>query len=513
MFRREWRQQLLVVTLLTVAVAAAVGSITIVYNASPADNAEFGSANDRADVRRHRSAQARGRARRRREIVRDDGCHRPPLGGRPRQRRDGGLPRAGPATAPTAGELLALRRGSYPAGPGEVAVTDGVAELLRLEIGSTLALDGAAADRRRHRREPAQAERRVRARLALVRARAATTSRFWSTRATRRSSPSSDSVARRRSAFAGIRGSANDQRGGHAGDVLRGHRLPPPGLAGRRRGLRRRRAATAPPARHARRRSAPRRSTSGSCCSPTAPSSGRSPRCSGRSSGSRSGSSLAPTLESAVDHRIDRLSLPWALIAPTVAPRGPRRDRRRLVAGANGRPPPRHARALRAAAEAEARAPLGDRRRGADRGRHRLSRAVRTATAAADRRRDRGDDPRHACSWARWRSASSPASPGASPIAPRLALRDLVRYQARSGAALAAVTLALGIAATVVVIASAEEAKKAAEPPNLSDRQIRVYLGPPEAPGELTPVDAPAQLDAPGRPRPTARRANSTGRP
>src|SRR5215218_2990045 len=45
MFRREWRQQILVVTLLTVSVAAAVGSITIAYNASPADNAELGSAN------------------------------------------------------------------------------------------------------------------------------------------------------------------------------------------------------------------------------------------------------------------------------------------------------------------------------------------------------------------------------------------------------------------------------------------------------------------------------------
>ena len=43
---------------------------------------------------------------------------------------------------PYGGELLALRRGSYPDGPGQVAVTDGVAESLRLEIGSTLALDG-----------------------------------------------------------------------------------------------------------------------------------------------------------------------------------------------------------------------------------------------------------------------------------------------------------------------------------------------------------------------------------
>jgi putative ABC transport system permease protein len=66
------------------------------------------------------------------------------------------------------------------------------------------------------------------------------------------------------------------------------------------------------------------------------------------------------------------------------------------------------------------------------------------------------------------------------PIAPRLALRDLARYQARSGAALAAVTLALASRRTVVVIASAEAAKVANEPASLSDRQVRVYLGPPE---------------------------------
>jgi putative ABC transport system permease protein len=78
-------------------------------------------------------------------------------------------------------------------------------------------------------------------------------------------------------------------------------------------------------------------------------------------------------------------------------------------------------------------------------------------------------------------------------IAPRLALRDLARYQARSGAALAAVTLALGIAAAVVVTASAERARAEAEPPSLSDGQIRVYLGPSEA-REVTPVAALARL-------------------
>ena len=44
MFRREWRQQVLVVALLTVAVAAAVVSIILVYNTSPEFDGEFGSA-------------------------------------------------------------------------------------------------------------------------------------------------------------------------------------------------------------------------------------------------------------------------------------------------------------------------------------------------------------------------------------------------------------------------------------------------------------------------------------
>ena len=103
--------------------------------------------------------------------------------------------------------------------------------------------------------------------------------------------------------------------------------------------------------------------------------------------------------------------------------------------------------------------------------------------AAAHRRRDRRDDRRHASSSARAAIRVFSGLAGRLSIAPRLALRDLVRYQARSGAALAAVTLALGIAATVVVVASAEHAKRAAEPPNLTDRQIRVYTGPPEARG------------------------------
>jgi putative ABC transport system permease protein len=75
-----------------------------------------------------------------------------------------------------------------------------------------------------------------------------------------------------------------------------------------------------------------------------------------------------------------------------------------------------------------------------------------------------------------------------------LALRDLARYQARSGAALAAITLALGIAATIVILAAAEEKKSAGEPPNLSDRQIRVYTGATEGPEQIA-IRTPAQLE------------------
>ena len=57
LFRREWRQQILVLSLLTLAVAAAIASVTIAYNSGPTDDAEFGSANhllrfDGADPRR-----------------------------------------------------------------------------------------------------------------------------------------------------------------------------------------------------------------------------------------------------------------------------------------------------------------------------------------------------------------------------------------------------------------------------------------------------------------------------
>ena len=87
------------VALLTVAVAAAIVSIILVYNTSPAVDGEFGSASgllmfDGSDPQSARSSPGIGRG-----VVRDDGSHRPPQGSRARRRRDGGLPRAGPGWA------------------------------------------------------------------------------------------------------------------------------------------------------------------------------------------------------------------------------------------------------------------------------------------------------------------------------------------------------------------------------------------------------------------------------
>jgi putative ABC transport system permease protein len=70
------------------------------------------------------------------------------------------------------------------------------------------------------------------------------------------------------------------------------------------------------------------------------------------------------------------------------------------------------------------------------------------------------------------------------PIAMRLALRDLSRYQARSGAALAAISLVLGIPVAMVVTATAATA---ADKGNLSDSQMLIWTRQPDAPEGVSP--------------------------
>src|SRR6266540_856098 len=141
LFRREWRRQILVTALLTVAVAAAIGSVTIAYNSGAADDAKHGSASYllRFDGSDPRKLQAGLAAARRSFGTIDAIAHRSVAVPGSVETVDY---RAQDPRGAFGSALLALRGGSYPVGPLQVAVTDGVAELLALEIGDTLALDG-----------------------------------------------------------------------------------------------------------------------------------------------------------------------------------------------------------------------------------------------------------------------------------------------------------------------------------------------------------------------------------
>jgi putative ABC transport system permease protein len=79
-----------------------------------------------------------------------------------------------------------------------------------------------------------------------------------------------------------------------------------------------------------------------------------------------------------------------------------------------------------------------------------------------------------------------------APVAVRLALRDLARYQARSAAALAAISLALGIAVAIMISLAA--ATNAANAGNLPDNQMQIWIGQPDG-NQLVPIRAPAGLN------------------
>jgi putative ABC transport system permease protein len=80
----------------------------------------------------------------------------------------------------------------------------------------------------------------------------------------------------------------------------------------------------------------------------------------------------------------------------------------------------------------------------------------------------------------------------ACPVAARIALRDLARYRARSGAALAAISMATGIAAAIIIGAGAAQAASPSGG-NLPDNELVVWLTPEAIQGPIPQLDA-AQL-------------------
>ena len=82
-----------------------------------------------------------------------------------------------------------------------------------------------------------------------------------------------------------------------------------------------------------------------------------------------------------------------------------------------------------------------------------------------------------------------------APVTPRVAMRDLGRYQARAGAALAAISLALGIPVAVMLVATAADrtAADAAGNGNLADTQLLLTINHPVGQENLAPNLTDAQ--------------------
>jgi putative ABC transport system permease protein len=488
LFRREWRQQILVLALLTVAVAAAIASVAIAFNSGPTDDAEFGSARhllrfDGADPRRLDASLAAVEERfgtidviGHRSLAVPGGVEKVEF-------------RAQDPRGAFGGARLALRRGSYPKGSSHVAVTDGVAAILGLELGKTLDLDG-------HRRTVVaivENPRDLSDEFALVSpssagapdlvtvlvdASAGSADAFMDDAGdrfavvgseARQSNRAADALAMFSVATVFLLLAMLVAAAGFA--VIAQRRLRQLGML----------AAIGATERHLRLVLL----TNGAVV-------GAIGALIGTVAGLALWLAVAPTLEPAVDHRIDRLSLPWALLVmvvlvavlgATAAAWWPGRAVARVpvtlaLSARPPRPKPAHHSAILAA----------------------VLIAVGIGSLVLS---GRSSEPLIIAGILATILGTLLLGPLAirlfarparhTPIAVRLALRDLARYQARSGAALAAITLALGIAAAVVVVAAAEEKQEDSEPPNLSDRQIRVYTGGSEP--EVLAVQTPAEVE------------------
>ena len=133
LFRREWRQQLLVLALIVVAVAATFVGAAVASDTPPPAGAGFGAAKDLATFPgsdRHLAADIASLERRFGSVDVIENQILPIPGSVNTYQLRAQNPR-GPFGQP----MLALVSGQYPTGPGQVAVTDGVASAFNLRIG------------------------------------------------------------------------------------------------------------------------------------------------------------------------------------------------------------------------------------------------------------------------------------------------------------------------------------------------------------------------------------------
>ncbi|HVB06893.1 MAG TPA: FtsX-like permease family protein [Acidimicrobiales bacterium] len=140
LFRREWRQQFLILALITVAVAATIVGSSVATNNPPAKSSDFGSAQDAASFRAYDAQTATavaglehrfGRV----ELIENE-----------TQSIPGSINtyqiRAQDPHGPFSGPMLSLVSGRFPSGAGQVAVTSGLASAFHLRVGATWRVGG-----------------------------------------------------------------------------------------------------------------------------------------------------------------------------------------------------------------------------------------------------------------------------------------------------------------------------------------------------------------------------------
>ena len=485
LLRREWRQQLLVVALLTLTVAAAAFSEAAAYNVASLPGAQFGSADHllqfagsgqkvlSADIAAARKAFG---------TIQVIGRRFVPIPGSAQTVEY----RAENPHGPYSGPALALAQGHYPGGTGQVAVTSGIAQTLQLHIGSSLSLDG----RRRAVTGIVENPSDLNDQFALVTPSSAGPPQT----VTVLLDASPARLGAFRASFHGplvwqARGPSTQAKTAAVALALVAVLLLLVSLV----------AAAGFAAIAARRQ----RQLGMLAAIGATPKQLRMVMVAGgamvgaiaAAAGTAFGLALwlvaAPHLQTFAGHRIDPFAIPWSLVAlsmllavatATGSAWWPARAAARLpVTLALSARPPRPRRARRPALLAALLIVIGA-------GCLALANQSRPPLIIVG-----------ALAIALGILFISPLAIQAlgtaakrAPLAVRLALRDLARHQARSAAALAAISLALGISAAIIISSAADKA--AANAGNLPDTQIAVWIGQPEAADSLVPIRTPAQL-------------------
>lgn len=141
LFKRDWRQQTLVIGLLTFAVAAVLFSTVAVSNGLPLRDGDFGNASAVVKFKAQAPAQVSADV----AALREANGYVEAVGHRSVEVQ--GVAETLDVRAQRPGNrlgapMLALRQGRYPASAAQIALTDGAAELLRVDVGEELVFDG-----------------------------------------------------------------------------------------------------------------------------------------------------------------------------------------------------------------------------------------------------------------------------------------------------------------------------------------------------------------------------------